>query len=137
VIEWSVAGLAPGSQVCFSVAAFNASGASRFTDFACLNLVVATTTTTTVAASLSCDARWGKRSGSSVRFTISAGVLNAGKRIMVEAFAGGKWTTLGMTRVTANGEAAMSLKGSAAKLSGVLPIRATQGSRFICEGTVR
>jgi len=72
-----------------------------------------------------------------VLFTISAGVSNAGKRIMVEAFDGGKWVRLGMTRVTANGEAAMNLKGSIAKLSGALPIRATQGSRFICEGTVR
>jgi len=86
---------------------------------------------------LSCDARWGKRSKTSVVVTVSAGVSNAGKRITVEAFNGGEWVKLGMTRVTANGEAALNLKGSTAKLSGALPIRATQGSRFICEGTVQ
>ena len=136
VTEWQVGGLSPGSQVCFAVAAFNVSGASRFTDFACVNLAAATTTTS-VAASLSCDARWRKRSKVSVRLTISAGVSNAGKRLLIEAFGGGKWVRLGMTRVRANGAAALIAKGAAAKLKGQMPIRATQGSRFICEGTVR
>lgn len=137
VTEWTVGGLAPGSQACFAVAAFGSSGASRFTDFACLNLVAATTTTAKASSSLSCDARWGRRSRTSVLLTISAGVSNAGKRITVEAFDGGRWVTLGMARVTANGEAGLNVKGAAAKLSGTYPIRATQGSRFICEGTVR
>jgi len=136
VAEWSVGGLAPGSQVCVAVASFSASGASRFTDFACVNLVAATTTSSTLAAALSCDASWGKK-GKARLVTVTAGVANAGKRLSFEAFSGGSWVSLGMGRVTASGQAAIQVKGAAAKLSGAMPIRATQGSRFICEGTLR
>jgi hypothetical protein len=137
VVRWAVGGLVPGSQVCFAVAAFGASGSSRFTDFACLNLQLPTTTTVApVATSLSCDAVRGKQTKTSLTITITTGVANAGRRLTIEAFSQGRWVKLGLARVTANGQAELVVKGGQAALTGSLPIRATQGSRFVCEGTL-
>jgi hypothetical protein len=95
-----------------------------------------TTTAATVATTLSCDAVRGNQTKTTLTITITTGVSNAGKRLTIEAFSQGRWVRLGLARVTANGQAALVVKGAEAKLKGSLPIRATQGSRFICEGNL-
>jgi hypothetical protein len=136
VVRYAVGGLVPGSQACFAVAAFGTSGASRFTDFACINLQLPTTTVAAAATTLSCDAERGKQTKTTVTIRITAGVANAGKRLAIEAFSEGRWVSLGFARVSADGQAVLVVKGAEAKLNGSLPIRATQGSRFVCEGTL-
>jgi hypothetical protein len=51
-----------------------------------------------------------------------------------EVYQNGKWSILGKARVVATGSADVKVKSSPIGKSGQYPIRATQGSRFICEG---
>jgi len=134
---WTASGLATGKQYCFAVASYNGIGASSFTDFACLNLSAATITATTVASdSLACDAVRIKKSKVTASINVSAGVPNAGKKLLFEMYSKGKWIRIGYGRVSAAGAAVVRANSTVAKTKGPLPIRATQGSRFICEGTL-
>jgi hypothetical protein len=67
-------------------------------------------------------------------FKISVGATNAGRLLAFEYYEKGKWSKLGQARVSASGAATLSLKTVPISRVGSYPIRATQGSRFICEG---
>ena len=90
-------------------------------------------------ATLTCDAEVVKNLSAGVSFKVSSGASNAGRLLAFEYYEKGKWTVLGRGRVDAVGAATLNLKSVPISKVGVYPIRATQGSRFICEGdlTVR
>ena len=91
---------------------------------------------TVLANSLSCDATRVSSDAMTVQIVVDAGKANAGKMLKFEVFKVGKWSALGSARVTKAGATALSAKTSLIGKSGKLPIRATQGSRFVCEGTL-
>ena len=101
---------------------------------------VAPTTTTTVAptttvdASLSCDGVVAKNLKTGTTFKMTTAVSNAGRLLKFEYYENGKWKVLGQARVVASGTATLNLKKVSISKIGSYPIRATQGSRFICEG---
>jgi hypothetical protein len=139
VAFWDVTGLTTGVRYCFAIAAHNAAGVSKFTDSACIDFVGGTTSTIVgiTAPQLTCDATRGKKTGTTILVTVQAGTTNAGKKLAVEAYVSGKWVNIGSARVTAAGVATLKPKVSVVKTKGVVTIRATQGSRFICEGSLR
>ena len=138
VVSWDATGLAIGKRYCFTVASFNSAGVSRFADWACMDLAatVAGTTAPSTAAGLSCDATRGRVKGSKITVDVMGSSLNAGRRLSFEVFVGGKWVRIGSARVLASGAASISAPVGVVQKSGALPMRATQGSRFICEGTL-
>ena len=101
---------------------------------------VALTTTTTVAPtttvdmSLSCDGVVAKNLKTGTTFKMNTAVSNAGRLLKFEYYENGKWKVLGQARVVASGTATLNLKKVSISKIGLYPIRATQGSRFICEG---
>ena len=101
---------------------------------------VAPTTTTTVAPtttvdmSLSCDGVVAKNLKTGTTFKMTTAVSNAGRLLKFEYYENGKWKVLGQARVVASGTATLNLKKVSISKIGLYPIRATQGSRFICEG---
>jgi hypothetical protein len=101
---------------------------------------VAPTTTTTVAPtttvdmSLSCDGVVAKNLKTVATFQMTTAVSNAGRLLKFEYYENGKWKVLGQARVVASGKATLNLKKVSISKIGSYPIRATQGSRFICEG---
>lgn len=137
VASWDVTGLATGKRYCFAISAYNSAGASKFTDWGCIEIGAATPIAGITAPQLTCDATRGKRSGSTVAITVQAGSANAGRKLSFEAYGSGKWLNFGSARVTAAGIATLKAKASVVKTKGVIAIRATQGSRFICEGDLR
>jgi hypothetical protein len=137
VASWDVTGLATGKRYCFAISAYNAAGASKFTDWGCIDLGAATPIVGITSPQLTCDATRGKKTGTTILVTVQAGTTNAGKKLAVEAYVSGKWVNIGSARVTAAGVATLKPKVSVVKTKGVITIRATQGSRFICEGSLR
>ena len=130
--------LSPNRSYCFSISAFNSAGASNFTDSACFNLTSAATDSQTVTTpgSLTCDATRVNSSSSSVQIVVDTGISNAGKTLKFEVFKNGQWIAIGTGRTSAAGASAVTAKLKIVGKKGNLPIRATQGSRFICEGTL-
>jgi len=127
--------LVAGSKVCFAVASFNSSGASKFSDWGCIDLTNPGGAVTPPAeATLSCDGEVVENSKKKTKFKIFTGTANAGKLLQFEFYEKGKWSTLGKARVDASGSAVLTVKSSPVRDTGQYPIRATQGSRFICEG---
>jgi len=135
VTSYDFSGLTAGSQVCFAVASFNTTGVSKFSEWGCINL---SNPGGAVApppdATLSCDGVVVKNLSTGVLFKISVGASNAGRLLAFEYYEKGKWNVLGQARVDASGDATLGLKTVPISKVGSYPIRATQGSRFICEG---
>jgi hypothetical protein len=138
--SYTVSGLSGAVQVCFAVASYNAAGASAFTNYSCVSTGSQTPTTPPTtsppAVSLGCSAEW-PRSKASRAVRASVDPANAGKRLKFEIFNRGKFELLGAGRVRADGTVMFTASSTVAKLRGPYKIRATQGSRFICEGTIR
>jgi hypothetical protein len=135
VTSYDFSGLAAGAQVCFAVASFNNTGASKFSEWGCLNLAnPGGAVAPPPDATLSCDGVVVKNLSTGVSFKVSVGASNAGRLLGFEYYEKGKWTVLGQARVDASGAATLSLKSVPISKVGSYPIRATQGSRFICEG---
>jgi hypothetical protein len=131
--------LVGSAQVCFAVASYNKTGASAFTDFTCVSTAAAgtnTTISTQPTGSLTCNATWPASKKSRI-IKISTDPANAGKRLKFEIFNRGKFQSLGTGRVRADGSVVVTATPSVAKMRGTYEIRATQGSRFICEGTIK
>jgi len=140
--SWDATGLATGKQYCFAVASYNSAGvASSFSEFGCLNLAMAVTLTTVAVtaapnASLTCDGVRISKSKKSVSLQVAAGVGNAGKKLFFEIYSAGRWINAGFARVDAGGTATVKGNTAVLRTKGPLPIRASQGSRFLCEGTL-
>lgn len=137
VATWDVSGLATGKRYCFAISAYNAAGASKFSDFGCIELGTVTSIVGVRAPQLTCDATRGKKGGTTIAIIVQAGTANAGRKLSLEAYVSGRWVNFGSARVTAAGAATLKAKVSVVKTKGVITIRATQGSRFICEGDLR
>jgi hypothetical protein len=137
VSSWDVVGLETGKRYCLTAAAFNTGGVSKWADWSCIDLSVSVNSSIPAfSGSLSCDAIRGRKTGANISLRISAGELNAGKKLIFEAFAKGNWLNIGSGRVDAEGIANILAKSSVVGLKGKVQIRATQGSRFICEGDI-
>ena len=135
----TIPALVNNPQVCFSIASYNKAGASTFTSFVCTSTVETPTATTVVTkpgGSLTCSASWPSKKGSR-SIKIATDPANAGKRLQFEIFNKAKFEPFGSGRVRADGSVVVSVPTSIAKLRGSYEIRGTQGSRFICEGTIR
>ena len=130
--------LAANRSYCFAIASYNSAGSSSFTDSACFILTSAAgvSQSTVMANSLACDATRVSSTAKLVQIVVDAGKANAGKMLKFEVFKAGKWSLLGSARVTSAGATALSAKTSLVGEKGKLPIRATQGSRFVCEGNL-
>lgn len=130
--------LAANRSYCFAIASYNSAGSSSFTDSACfiLTSAVGVSQSTVLANSLACDATRVSSTAKLVQIVVDAGKANAGKMLKFEVFKAGKWSLLGSARVTSAGATAISAKTSLVGEKGKLPIRATQGSRFVCEGNL-
>ena len=130
--------LAANRSYCFAIASYNSAGSSSFTDSACFILTSAAgvSQSTVLANSLACDATRVSSAAKLVQIVVDAGKANAGKMLKFEVFKAGKWSLLGSARVTSAGATALSAKTSLVGEKGRLPIRATQGSRFVCEGNL-
>ena len=135
VTSYDFSGLAAGSQVCFAVASFNNTGASKFSEWGCLNLAnPGGAVAPPPDATLSCDGVVVRNLSTGASFRVSVGASNAGRLLGFEYYEKGRWIVLGQARVDASGAATLSLKSVPISKVGSYPIRATQGSRFICEG---
>ena len=132
------AGLTTNRSYCFSISSYNSAGSSSFTDSACYNLqgAVATTQTTAPPKSLSCDATRVSSTAKSVQIIVDTGAANAGKTMKFEVFKAGKWIAIGTGRTSKTGASALLANIKIVGKNGSLPIRGTQGSRFICEGNL-
>ena len=130
--------LAANRSYCFAIASYNSAGSSSFTDSACFILTSAAgvSQSTVLANSLACDATRVSSDAKLVQIVVDAGKANAGKMLKFEVFKAGKWSLLGSARVTSAGATALSAKTSLVGVKSKLPIRATQGSRFVCEGNL-
>ena len=131
--------LTPNRQYCYAISSYNSAGSSAFTESSCFNLVEATASTesTAPAQSLSCAASRVKFKKSTARIVVDTGAANAGKKITFEVFKAGKWTKIGSGRTSRQGASAFTAPIKIVGKKGPMPIRGTQGSRFICEGTLR
>jgi hypothetical protein len=132
------AGLITNRSYCFSISSYNSAGSSAFTDSACINLIGAVPTTQPPAsvASLSCDASRVSSAGKSVQIVVETGIANAGKAIKFEIYKGGDWVAIGTGRTSKTGVSALTAKINIVGKKGTFPIRGSQGSRFICEGSL-
>ena len=135
VISWDVTALTQGKRYCITVAAFNSSGVSKWADWSCIELLASIVVSGPVR-SLSCDASRGKIKGAKYTLVVSTGTTNAGRKLNLEAFVKGKWSKIGSGRVNAIGNVKIVAKSTIIGRSGRVPLRATQGSRFICEGNI-
>jgi len=130
-----MSGLTTGSQACFAIASYNSSGASKFSDWGCINLAnPGGTVTVPPETTLSCDGVVTLNTKKGVSFKIAAGASNAGRLLTFELYSNGAWYKLGAVRVDATGVALLKSKSVPFKNIGTYPIHALQGSRFICEG---
>ena len=132
------AGLTTNRSYCFSISSYNSAGSSAFTDSACFNLVGAVPTTQSPASvvSLSCDASRVSSAGKSVQIVVETGIANAGKAIKFEIYKNGDWVAIGTGRTSKTGVSALTAKMNIVGKKGTFPIRGSQGSRFICEGSL-
>jgi len=132
------AGLITNRSYCFSISSYNSAGSSAFTDSACFNLIGAVPTTQPSAsvASLSCDASRVSSTGKSVQIVVETGIANAGKAIKFEIYKDGDWVAIGTGRTSKTGVSALTAKINIVGKKGTFPIRGSQGSRFICEGSL-
>jgi hypothetical protein len=139
--SYDISGLAAGKQVCVAVASFTKTSASEFTGWACASIptasgeIVATTLPSSVP-SLSCDGEVASVSRGQAAISVNAGAANAGKVVQFEMYKSGKWYSLGSTRISAGGIAIVQTDTQVLNQRGKYAIRATQGSRFICEGNL-
>ena len=139
--SFDISGVAAGKQVCVAVASFTKTAASSFTPWVCAVTpggsgdVVATTLPSEIP-SLSCDAEVASVSKGQAAVSINAGVVNAGKLSQFEVYKAGKWYVLGSARISASGVAIVQTDSRVLNQRGKFAIRATQGSRFICEGNI-
>ena len=134
---FDLGGLVSGKRYCITAAAYNSGGVSSWAQWACLDLVASTASNSGGTSSgLTCDGARKKLSGSSVNISIAAGTSNAGRKLIFEAFVKGKWVKIGNGRVDASGSVGITTKTSIVGKTGKVAIRATQGSRFICEGNI-
>jgi len=133
------AGLTTNRSYCFSISSYNSAGSSSFTDSACYNLqgAVATTQANAPTKSLTCDATRVSSTAKSVQIIVDTGAANAGKTMKFEVFKAGKWIAIGKGRTSKTGASALLANIKIVGKKGSLPIRGTQGSRFICEGNLR
>ena len=134
---YDLGGLVPGKRYCLTAAAYNTGGVSSWAQWACLDL----TSSSGISSggsnpNLTCEGTRQKISGNSVTVKIAAGTSNAGRKLIFEAFSKGKWSKIGNGRVDASGTVVITSKTSIVGKSGKVAIRATQGSRFICEGNI-
>ena len=131
--------LTPNLQYCYAIGSYNSAGSSAFTESSCFNLVAANTSNQSPALpqSLSCDAKRVSFTKSAARISVDNGASNAGKKITFEAFKAGKWIKIGQGRSSGQGESVFTASIKIVGKNGPTPIRGTQGSRFICEGTLR
>ena len=135
VTSLDFSGLSTSSQACFAVASFNTTGASKFSEWGCINLSnPGGAVTPPPAATLSCDGVVVKNLSTGASFKVTVGASNAGRLLAFEFYEKGKWAFLGQARVDASGAGTLNLKSVPISKVGSYPIRATQGSRFICEG---
>ena len=132
------AGLTTNRSYCFSISSYNSAGSSAFTDSACYNLQSAVTNTlpNALTKSLSCDATRVSSTAKSVQIIVDTGAANAGKTMKFELFKAGKWIAIGTGRTSKTGASALLANIKIVGKKGSFPIRATQGSRFICEGNL-
>ena len=132
--------LTPNRQYCYAISSYNSAGSSAFTESSCFNLVATTTSTVTQstapAQSLSCDATRVSFTKNAAQIVVDTGVANAGKTMTFEVFKAGKWTKIGTGRTSGQGASAFTAPIKIVGKKGPMPIRGTQGSRFICEGTL-
>ena len=134
---FDVGGLVPGKRYCLTAAAYNSGGVSSWAQWACIDLTTSTGTNSgSTTSNLTCDGARKKISGSSVVINIATGTSNAGRKLIFEAFVKGKWVKIGNGRVDASGSVGITTKTSIVGKTGKVAIRATQGSRFICEGNI-
>ena len=132
------AGLITNRSYCFSISSYNSAGSSAFTDSACFNLIGAVPTIQPSASvvSLSCDASRVSSTGKSVQIVVETGIANAGKAIKFEIYKNGDWVAIGTGRTSKTGVSALTAKINIVGKKGTFPIRGSQGSRFICEGSL-
>ena len=130
--------LAPNRSYCFSIATYNSAGSSSFTESSCFNLVGSQSPTQSSSApvTLSCDGTRVSSNSKTVQIIVDTGASNAGKALKFEIYKAGKWIPIGIGRTSKAGSSAVSASVKVVGKKGSLPIRATQGSRFICEGTL-
>lgn len=130
--------LVPNRSYCFSIAAFNSAGSSSFTESSCYNLVSSQSPTQSTSApnTLTCDGTRVSSNSKTVQIIVDTGASNAGKALKFEIYKSGKWIPIGIGRTSKAGSSAVSASLKTVGKKGSLPIRATQGSRFICEGTL-
>jgi hypothetical protein len=134
---FDVGGLVPGTRDCLTAAAYNSGGISSWAQWACIDLTTSTGTNSgSTTSNLTCDGTRKKFTGVSVTINVTAGVSNAGRKLVFEAFVKGKWVKVGNGRVDASGLVSITTKTSTVGKAGKIAIRATQGSRFICEGDI-
>jgi hypothetical protein len=67
---------------------------------------------------------------------VETGIANAGKAIKFEIYKGGDWVAIGTGRTSKTGVSALTAKINIVGKKGTFPIRGSQGSRFICEGSL-
>lgn len=136
VTSWDLTGLVTGKRYCLTVSSYNAGGVSSWADWTCVEVVATSVSgSPAVAGSLTCDAARGKVSGSTVLLKVTTGIANAGRKLVFEFFLKGKWVNAGSARVNSGGVANLAAVKSLVG-QGKIPIRASQGSRFICEGSI-
>ena len=135
VTTFDLTGLDAGKRYCITVSAFNVGGNSNWVPWSCIDLASSVTPPDSTK-SLTCNAARSKYTGKKVTLVISSDKSNAGKLLKFEIFQNASWKVLGNARLKANGTAVLSVPVSLVGKSSSAPIRATQGSRFICEGTL-
>lgn len=86
--------------------------------------------------SLSCEAEVASVLKGQAAVSINVGEANAGKLAQFEVYKSGKWYILGSARISASGVAIVQTDSQVLNQRGKYAIRATQGSRFICEGNL-
>lgn len=135
VATFDIGGLEPGKRYCITVSAFNSGGNSNWAPWSCIE-IASSQSPPEVASSLTCSGIRGKTAGVNVLVNINADKSNAGKLLNFEVFSKGTWKSIGSSRLRASGVATVRAPIALVGKAGSLPIRATQGSRFICEGSL-
>jgi len=133
VTSFELVGLELGKRYCITVSAFNSGGNSNWVPWSCIDLADSSPPPDS-SSFLTCNAIRKKKSGNSQFVSVTSDKANAGKLVKFEVFHKATWKSVGSTRFKANGTAALKAPLAIVGGSASLPIRATQGSRFICEG---
>ena len=133
VTSFDLGGLELGKRYCITVSAYNSGGNSNWVPWSCIDIADSASPPDN-SSLLTCNAIRKKKSGNSQLVSVTSDKANAGKLVKFEVFHKATWKSVGTARFKANGTAALSVPTSIIGGSASLPIRATQGSRFICEG---